>query len=78
MSPPSSLAEARALVARFVAYYNGVRLHSAIGYIAPNDFLAGRAETIWAERDRKLEAAREQRRFRRAAARGEAGKAVLQ
>jgi putative transposase len=78
VSPPSSLAEARALVARFVAYYNGVRLHSAIGYIAPNDFLAGRAETIWAERDRKLEAAREQRRFRRAAARGEAPKAVLQ
>jgi transposase InsO family protein len=30
VSPPSSLAEARALVARFVAYYNGVRLHSAI------------------------------------------------
>jgi len=53
-------------------------LHSAIGYIAPNDFLAGRAETIWAERDRTLEAAREQRRFRRAAARGEAPKAVLQ
>ena len=58
--------EARAVVARFVEHYNGVRLHSAIGYIAPNDMLAGRAKAIWAERDRKLEAAREARRVRRA------------
>jgi putative transposase len=78
VSPPSSLDEARALVAHFVAHYNGVRLHSAIGYITPNDFLAGRSEAIWAERDRKLEAAREQRRFRRAAVRGDQPQAVLQ
>jgi len=30
---PSSLDEARAVVARFVDHYNSVRLHSAIGYI---------------------------------------------
>jgi hypothetical protein len=29
------------------------------------DYLAGRASAIWAERDRKIEAAREQRRLLR-------------
>jgi transposase InsO family protein len=67
VTPPSSLDEARRVVDRFVQHYNSVRLHSAIGYIAPNDLLAGRAEVIWAERDRKLEEAREARRRRRAA-----------
>ena len=43
----------------------GVRLHSAIGYIAPLDFMAGKAPEIWSERDRKLEQAREARRERR-------------
>ncbi len=52
----------------FVDHYNRVRLHSAVGYIAPLDFMAGKAKAIWAERDRKLEAAREKRRQRRAAA----------
>lgn len=69
VSSPASLDEARAVVARYVEHYNGVRLHSAIGYITPNDFLAGRSTAIWAERDRKLEAARELRRVRRQAAR---------
>lgn len=40
-------------------------LHSAIGYITPNDMLAGHAEAIWAERDKKLAAARAARRLRR-------------
>jgi transposase InsO family protein len=66
---PSTLEQARALVARFVEHYNTVRLHSAIGYITPADFLAGRGEAIWAERDRKLEAARQARAERRAAQR---------
>jgi transposase InsO family protein len=65
---PNTLAEARALVARFVEHYNSVRLHSAIGYVTPADFLAGRRAAILAERDRKLEAARETRRVRRAEA----------
>lgn len=63
---PGTLDEARALVARFVEHYNTVRLHSAIGYITPADFLAGRGPAIWAARDAKLEAARETRRVRRA------------
>ena len=64
---PDSLEQARTLVARFVEHYNNVRLHSAIGYIAPSDFLAGRAAEIWASRDAKLEAARQARRIRRSA-----------
>lgn len=59
---PASLEAAGALVARFVAHYNFRRLHSGIGYGTPAAQLAGRAEAIWAERDRKLEAARERRR----------------
>ena len=65
---PQTLEEAERLVAEFVDHYNGVRLHSALGYITPNDWLAGRAEQIWAERDRKLEAARDRRAQKRAAA----------
>jgi len=63
---PATLDEARSLVASFVAYYNDKRLHSATGYIAPADKLAGREQVIWDARDRKLQAARELRRQRRA------------
>jgi transposase InsO family protein len=63
---PASLAEARALVARFVEHYNTVRLHSAIGYVTPADKLAGREQHIWTQRDQKLEAARALRRQGRA------------
>ena len=63
---PTSLEEARRLMERFIEYYNGVRLHSAIGYIAPLDFMDGKATQIWSERDRKLEQARKLRRERRA------------
>jgi transposase InsO family protein len=65
---PASLAEARALVARFVEHYNTVRLHSAIGYVTPADKLAGREQHIWTQRDQKLEAARALRRQGRAPA----------
>jgi len=64
---PLTIEDARRIVHRFVEYYNDVRLHSATGYIAPADMLAGRAEAIHAERDRKLEAARERRRQQRQA-----------
>jgi transposase InsO family protein len=66
---PGNIEEARRLVAKFVEHYNTVRLHSGIGYIAPQDKLLGREKEIWADRDRKLEAAREQRRLRREQAR---------
>lgn len=55
----------RATIATRIEHYNSRRLHSAIGYVTPNDKLAGLEREIWAERDRKLEAAREIRRQRR-------------
>ncbi len=64
---PLSLDDARRLVAGYVEYYNTVRLHSAIGYVTPQDMRQGRQQEIFRERDRKLETAREQRRLRRQA-----------
>jgi putative transposase len=58
---PLSLEDARRIVAEFVAHYNSVRLHSAIGYITPHDRLVGRHQEILAARDRKLVEARERR-----------------
>ena len=46
-------------------HYNNIRLNSATGYITPKDMLSGRQQEILEERDRKLEAAREQRGMRR-------------
>lgn len=59
---PLSLEDARRIVRRFVAHYNEVRLHSAIGYVTPKDKLEGRAEAVLARRRRKLQAARRQRK----------------
>jgi len=39
--------------------YNTVRLHSAIGYVTPEDMIEGRQASIHAARDRKLEQARQ-------------------
>jgi putative transposase len=64
---PLSLDDARRIVADFVAYYNDVRLHSAIAYVTPNDRLQGRHAEILAERDRKLVEAREHRKLVRQA-----------
>jgi putative transposase len=61
---PLSLEDARRLVEGYVEHYNNVRLNSATGYVTPNDVLAGRPQEIHAERDRKLEAARQQRQSR--------------
>lgn len=66
---PSTVEDARRVTAGFVEHYNARRLHSAIGYVTPSDKLAGREPVIFAERDRKLEAARELRRQRRELAR---------
>lgn len=63
---PLSLEDARRVVGEFVEHYNTVRLHSALGYVTPRDRLDGRHTEIYAARDRKLEAAREKRRQRRA------------
>jgi putative transposase len=63
---PLDLEQARETVAAFVGHYNDTRLHSAIGYVTPKDKLEGRADALWKARDEKLEAAREQRRLKRA------------
>ena len=64
---PLTLDDARRLVGRFVHHYNHVRLHAAIGYVAPADKLAGRDERIFEQRDIKLQEARERRKARREA-----------
>ena len=68
-SVPLSVEEARETIGRFVDDYNHCRLHSALGYVTPWDRLHGRQEAIFAERDRKLSAARERRARRREASR---------
>ena len=66
---PSSLNEVKRLVASFVEDYNHRRLHSAIGFITPQDKLQGHEKDIWARRDQRIEAARQRRRLARQAAR---------
>jgi len=62
---PLSLDDARRIIDEYVLYYNTVRLHSAIGYVAPKDKLDGRDQQIFDARDRKLAEARERRRLLR-------------
>lgn len=66
---PLSLDDARRIVGKYIEHYNTVRLHSAIGYVAPADKLNGLDQVIFKERDRKLEAAREIRKQKRQQAR---------
>jgi putative transposase len=63
---PLSLDDARRIVTDYVAHYNNVRLHSALGYITPADKLAGRDQAIFDHRDLKLAEARERRKEMRA------------
>jgi transposase InsO family protein len=65
---PLTVADARRIIGKYVEYYNGVRLHGAIGYLTPLQKLAGREVEIFAERDRKLAEARDRRRQKRQAA----------
>jgi len=62
---PLSLENAIKIVGKFIEKYNSQRLHSAIGYITPNDKMAGKAEEIWSGRDEKLETARKLRKIAR-------------
>ncbi len=66
---PLTLEDALRIVARYVEQYNTVRLHSALGYVTPQAKLEGQDKAIFAERDRKLEQARERRKEKRHAAR---------
>lgn len=69
VASPESVEEARHKVAAYVEHYNHVRLHAALGYLTPADKLNGLGDVIFAERDRKLEEARERRRLLRHAQR---------
>jgi hypothetical protein len=51
-----------------VQHYNTRRFHNSIGYVTPTDKLAGHQLDIFAARDRKLEAARQQRQSKRRSA----------
>jgi putative transposase len=62
---PLTQDDARRLIGDYVEHYNTVRLHSATGYVAPADMLAGRQAEILSARDRKLEEARRQRQEKR-------------
>ena len=62
---PLSLEDAKRLVSHYVEHYNTVRLHSAIGYVTPQDKPEGRENVIMAERSRKLQDAGERRKMRR-------------
>jgi transposase InsO family protein len=62
---PLTLEDARRIVGNFVQRYNTVRLHSAIGYVAPLDKLEGRADAILDGREQKLQAARVRRAMMR-------------
>jgi len=64
-----SLEDARRVVALYVEHYNQVRLHSALGYLAPADKLAGREREVFTARDQKLQQARARRKARRTAER---------
>ena len=58
---PLDLADARQVVGSYVRHYNQRRLHSAIGYITPQDKLEGREQIIFAERKEKLQEAKKRR-----------------
>lgn len=71
---PLNVEDAKRVVGAFVKEYNEVRLHSALGYITPADMLAGRQLQIFAERDAKLEQARQRRAEARQQQRANVGK----
>ncbi len=62
---PLTLDDAKRITQTFIDHYNDVRLHSALGYVAPADRLANRHPSIFLRRDLKLEAARKIRKLRR-------------
>ncbi len=62
---PLSLEDAKRIAGTFIDHYNQVRLHSALGYVAPADRLAHRHRAIFQQRDQKLENARQHRKLKR-------------
>ncbi|MEW6003652.1 MAG: DDE-type integrase/transposase/recombinase [Nitrospirota bacterium] len=52
-----TIEDAREIIAKYIDYYNRVRLHSAIFYLSPEDFLLGRQKERIAQREQKLQQA---------------------
>lgn len=57
-----NLSKAREIIGRWVTHYNERRLHAALDYLPPAEYYAGDPAARLAERRKKLEAARKQRR----------------
>lgn len=53
------------IIGEYIEEYNGKRLHSAIGWITPDDKLDGKAEDVWRNLDEKLETSRKLRSLSR-------------
>ncbi len=70
-TPPSNISEAQRQVNDFVKTYNEERLHSAIGYVTPQDKMLGREREIYAIRDERLGNARALRAIKRKRREGE-------
>ena len=62
---PLDIEQARRITTRYVNHYNTERLHSAIGFITPQDKLHCKEKVIFVARDQKLAAARLQRKINR-------------
>ena len=60
---PLSPEDARRVTAKFVDHYNEVRLHSAIGYVAPKTKLEGKEEHVLKIRKERLAVAEKRRRL---------------
>ena len=56
------LEDTRKQIAQYVNYYNTKRLHSALYYITPENFLEGKADEILKTRQKKLNEALNRRK----------------
>jgi transposase InsO family protein len=61
------LQDARSQVGRYIEFYNTKRLHSALFYLTPLDFLSGRVNEKLKLREEKLQRARRDRAISRLA-----------
>jgi len=52
-----SIEDAREIIANYIDYYNRTRLHSALFYLSPEDFLLGREKERVTQREQKLQQA---------------------